>query len=952
MAVIADIELRAGFQVRVRWYAQATQRYPANENEYYSTFFTSLEPNSNFELSDPRFDINAINDDAGNLQYIIRDVCYTETLVPQFVDFIYINPDYITSTVLSSRVDGGANIIHVDANPDINFSDTTLAAGNKIQIGPIQSDVYTIEGVYSDAAGTTADVNGRYIRLTTQTTKTFAAGLIVALSDTVSGTYPDSTATTALARILDNTGSLNTGTIQVTTPLYFDLEETVRRFYYDASLQTPFNGARGSGDTTNLTVIDPRDITREIEAGWWAAGDMDNEAAEEACLIDSQGFLIAKRDRAHAYTQVLYYAERETDACTTQDEGFYLSNHPDFTDTGFTSIRNDNAGLTLPQEGFYAWSTPTIIFTNTLVSIFWGDNQYRPGYNVLADDEDSIFFPDTGLGIAGDIWIDAQIDGEAISFQLTDAIRDQNGSTIPGITDVWAIDRATITNPSSNLVGDGALNGLAELITYPSSSPRRFAVNRFVRYWNGTEFDAGRVHPTLLIDNCPSQLSDSINIMHYSTQQDAACNSNPFQDAAGNTVHTVYYLTVSGSDFVAGNVTAIFTDPFGNNSDTPSALGVRYIRLNDVVYFWNGNSLSIENDPCTSKYCSDPSALNFGTGTIPDNSLCVYPQTICDDPGALNYTPPSNRNDGDIIDNGICQYPVPDTYFVGTDLVSSGATPAAAYNINVSGGNLNYLTTDSYNVTVTVTLNPGWEGSIPTVSFIPPGIESGGPLANGESVTVSYVIGNATATEIPPEMVDPAVYTGNYSTDQNVICDGGGDSVTLYYDPTVGFGVGTALHQNQTFLSSGIGVSAFDGWYTDSPTFRVAGGSIAEIGVSCPVEPMIEFTVPSNVAINPDFTSPTNPRATSDSGFLSLLVSSVNNPSNLELRYQWILVSGQSSFQTSSGSSTDIDFRLQANPGTGGDIAHVIVTVSYIDPNDGAQISIDTRDFYVISSLL
>ena len=954
MAIITDIELTAGFQVRVRWYAQATQRYPANENEYYSTFFTSLEPNSTFQLSDPRFDVMNINDDPANLQYVIRDVCHTQTLVPQFVDFIYINPDYRVSTVLAARVDGGSETITVDANPDGNFSNDTISAGTLIQIGPIQSDVYYVQSVSGTTItlGTGPDASGRFYPATT--TKTFPIDSIVALyENVVSGTYPDTSPETALARILDNTGSLFTGTIQVTTPLYYDIGETVRRFYYDSALQTPFNGARGSGDTENIVVIDPRDITKEIEAGWWAAGDTDNEAAEEACLIDSEGFLIAKRDREHAFDAVLYYAERETAACTTLDEGFYLANHPDFTDVGFTSIRNSDGANSIPKEGFYAWSSPTIIFTSSMVSIFWGDNQYRPGYTVVpSDDHDSIFFQQDGL--QGSITFSGMLNGVSIQFTVDDTAMTPAGALLADITDKWEIDRATITEVAGLMDGD---NGLLELIVYPDSSERSFAVNRFVRYWNpeaagGPAFDAGRVHPSLLIDNCPSRLSNDTNIEFYSSQSAAAC------EIGGQSLE-VWFYTVTGDTFGAGNVTGIFTDAFGPNSDVPSALGIGYVRFGGVVFFWNGNSLEVQNDPCSALFCNNMAAVNFGqdingnpvptdTG-FPDENQCILPQPYCNVEGATNYNP--NPGQYDVADPNVCEYP---SYNVNVTRTSTGVTDpfnAVRYQENGEG---NYGVDTRYEVNVVVALISGYEwegGNSPQVSY-DDGNQTGGPFSSGTQITVPYTVGTATVVETGNDPLPPTigyqVYTGKYATDQTTLCNGGGTDVTAYYTKNISLGVGGFLSSSPDGFNSdghiqeGF-VSVSDGWYTTSTaTFRVESGQVLEFNVACdsgnvdpPVTPVQVPSYSSPLAGAYDITV-----TTGFTDFTSITVS-VLDPNLAVTNVEWSFSGGQSSnfgfgfvppLYLGGSSTANIFFN-----GNGGDTTTLTATIIYTDENGNSQ---------------
>ena len=59
MAIIADRVLEGAYQVEIRWYVVGSQRYPADENEYFSTYYEQLEPGQEFVLIDPAF----INED-------------------------------------------------------------------------------------------------------------------------------------------------------------------------------------------------------------------------------------------------------------------------------------------------------------------------------------------------------------------------------------------------------------------------------------------------------------------------------------------------------------------------------------------------------------------------------------------------------------------------------------------------------------------------------------------------------------------------------------------------------------------------------------------------------------------------------------------------------------------------------------------------------------------------
>ena len=166
MAIIQDAELEAGFQVVIRWYVSASQRYPADENKYFTTFFQTLEPGEQFVLTDPKFDLSQINDDHDNLEYIIRDICYTQTLLPANLDFDFYQPGYIRKTALVATVNFGSTILSVEntvAEPH------GLAADVEIQIGPLPGDVYVIDSI--DNAQPAAE-----LVLKTPLQKSFGAG--------------------------------------------------------------------------------------------------------------------------------------------------------------------------------------------------------------------------------------------------------------------------------------------------------------------------------------------------------------------------------------------------------------------------------------------------------------------------------------------------------------------------------------------------------------------------------------------------------------------------------------------------------------------------------------------------------------------------------------------------------------------------------------------------------
>ena len=277
MAIIQDAELEAGFQVMIRWYVSSSQRYPADENEYYTTFFNVIEPNQAFELIDSRFDEDAVRakESAGGeddpLEFIIRDICYVKTLTPQFVAFHYTYPGYIFRTFTTVDAAIGATTLTVQDVSD-------LAANVFIQIGPQQGDVYQIDSI-TNTAGVGSDI----ITLKSALTKPFLAGTSVNEDDgTAVPNYPDSMAATGISRILshENPDDTSTDPLEANTPLYYDTGETVLRYYYTNSLEVPFNGARGLGET-----VDREPITyngNQYVARWWAISDIDEGPATKS----------------------------------------------------------------------------------------------------------------------------------------------------------------------------------------------------------------------------------------------------------------------------------------------------------------------------------------------------------------------------------------------------------------------------------------------------------------------------------------------------------------------------------------------------------------------------------------------------------------------------------------------------------------------------------------------
>ena len=584
MAIIQDVENEAGFQVLVRWFARASQRYPAAENTYYSTFFNTLNPNEGFILQDDAFNINNINDVAADLEYVIFDVCHVQTLLPQSVGTRYFNPDYIEKATLTSDANIGDTTLSVD---DISG----LGVNANIQIGPIQSDFYNI----SSLSGTTVTLN-------VPLTKNFLAGEDVSDANAIAN-YPDMIGANVVARILDNNGSLRTDSIQVTHPIYYDEAETVRRYYYDSFFAEPFNGARGSGSTTNQTTT-INDVV--YEAAWWAFGDEDNSAATEGVLIDSQGFVVVIDGREqvlgrdHAFELYLSIGEGARTSCTNPETSLYFGNHPNYSSSDITmattSIRTAEGGL--PGAGYYTWT-----------------------------------------------------------------------STVPANVN-----------------------------------------QRYVRYWNGTAFESGRV-ATGFVDNCPRTVTDFISVEIFGTLQDLVCNN-------GGVSRTLWFYS-NNDTFTPGNLTAVYTNEYGPDSDFPSALGASYIKANDKNYVWNGTTLTEDSGtPCDmGRYCGDPLALNgVSRDGIRDDSLCVYRSRFCNEPTASNYL-----MIGDVTYNNVTELYQADQTAQDTFSVCNFNAPrfaTYAIELNITGpreGRTMLVNPDNgfegetWNISYSITLTDGYE---------------------------------------------------------------------------------------------------------------------------------------------------------------------------------------------------------------------------------------------------
>ena len=332
MAIIADRVLEGAYQVEIRWYVVGSQRYPADENEYFSTYYEQLEPGQEFVLADPAFNLAEINEDVTDIEYVIRDFCHIQSLIPQNTGITYFQ---------SGRADIN-NFITADANEDdttIEVDDVSMImVGIPIQIGPLQWDVRNI-----------TDITGNTVTLDTPLDRGYASGTAVSTSSNLMN-YPDGDPAATIARIYDTDGATLAAAVVVQHPLFFDESETVKRYYYSAVLERPFNGARGFGESVNGTVVHNGET---IFGGWWAMGENDNMAAERAELITADGTVIAVRDGDYPFEVMLSYsATGESSACVQTETERYFGNHSLFENDGFTDFLREDG--TVPAIGYYA----------------------------------------------------------------------------------------------------------------------------------------------------------------------------------------------------------------------------------------------------------------------------------------------------------------------------------------------------------------------------------------------------------------------------------------------------------------------------------------------------------------------------------------------------------------------------------------------------------------------
>lgn len=699
MAIITEVEAEAGFQIMIRWFAKASQRYPVNENEYYFTSFPMLTPGDQFVLADPRFDINNINDIEADLEYTIRDFCYVQTLLPQFVGFTYIQPDYRQATLLTMGADVGATTITVAANSFMQEDNIltptliTLAAGDTIVIGPRPEDTRMI-----------VSVAGMVITLDEPLSRSFPSATAVNLFPVVSlpvpgvgvVPYPDVTAPAGLARVLNNDGDLLTDTLEVNTPIFFDTGETIRRYYYSASLDVPFNGSRGPGDTIDTMVLHNGET---ISGGWWVFGEADNTAGTESILIDAQGFELDTRERDNAFTFTLSRSDTESQACGGASSATYYGNHSNFTNVGMTSLVNTDQ--TDAATGYYAWT--------------------------------------------------------------------------------------------NNIMGSGDIG------------------NRFVRYWNGRNFESGRVGAGSFAP-CPIALTATIQGTTYTLPQDFACLDN-------GTTRNLWYDATGDGTFTATNVTAIYTDQFGPNSDPSSLLPSLYLRAGGTGYFWDGTTLTVQAIACLNmRYCGNVLATNASAGPgIRDDSLCNFPRIICGNAAATNYTPPGSRLSTDSIDNSTCTFPAARSarYTVSGEI--GGPRAGIVGSVSADSGEDG----DTWNISASYTLAANHE-------WVTTPTSSGNSVYDAGSNTLTF---SDSGTFAGADVNIPITLTGRGETRVQITAVPGCNTVGAFNYDATSDGTQDCFFDAGTFAFASIGSTACDDANGASQTSRTLARSDADSNI-------------------------------------------------------------------------------------------------------------------------
>ena len=787
MAIIADVELEAGFQVVIRWYAIAARRYPLDENDYYETTFETLQPNAQFELVDPRFNLAEINEEVDNIEYVIRDICHVQSLAPEYVGFDYVQPDYTEVSLLTQDYVANDITVHV--------ADASLfGLTEQIQIGTNPTNVSNIMSI------NTAE---NILVLTAGVPKSVIVGQqgFVAHANIVAG-YPDSTAQTMIARVLDNDGNLNTEPLVVTTPIYFDSTESPKRYFVDSSLETLYNGARGSGDTVDQIIEWPLGSGNMIRAGWWGIGQVDNDPADTAALITNGGVVLATRSSQHAFEITLTYGGSEAVACTGGVTDQYFANHSRFRtageEPGVTSFVTTESGT--PPAGFYAWTSN--LGDRVTLNGFTGDDRIFNGTYFIAATTptfDTGFDPDDTESntVAGSLVYQK---GDYYIWNRFDTQPNQGGwhvsTTNPA--DRWAFSASTATPQTEQLadlttwfsnIGDAPGTPTAITDTIQVVIQAGDAGGRFVRYWDGEQFLNDVVAPGLEAP-CPLDLPNSQVIRTFDNEDLMACS------VEGDGVEqTVYYETFDGT-FSAGQVTAIYTDPLGRSSAMPSDIGATFIQVGSfdpdgtfvgTKYVWNGSTLVESVAVCNMlRYCNDPAAVNTESipGGIIDNSLCQYADPICTNIGASNYLEPAQRTMPpytELTTAPTCTFP---TYTAETDTTNAIIGPPEGYTITEDS--FTGLNGSTYSLCATLELTPGFEwvsGPLASTSDVNGTVISNYKLQYDFNLNGSAVI-NAMGQIITPLPADGSTIAMHVGTFTGEVRRSAG-LLTAMYDETI-----------------------------------------------------------------------------------------------------------------------------------------------------------------------
>ena len=758
MAIIADAELEAGFQVMVRWYAIAARRYPLDENDYYETYYETLQPNEEFVLFDERFDLDTLNEELDNIEYVIRDVCHVESLAPEYIGFDYIQPDYRVRTTLTQD--------YVANDLEVHVADASLfGLTENIQIGTHPSNVSSIMSI---------NLLQNILVLTGGVNKSEEAGGIVANANIVAD-YPDEDAPSMVARILDNDGNLVSDPLEVTTPIYFDSTESPKRYFRDQALTQLFNGARGSGDTVDQIITHNGEPVR---GGWWGLGPSMGAAADTAVLISHGGVVLATRSSRHAFPITLTYSGSLALACDGGVTSQYFANHSRFrtagTEEGVTSFVT--ADSEVPPNGYYAWTSN--LGDRVTIGGFVGDAaRFNGTYFIAATTPvfSTGFDPDNTENntVAGSLVYQK---GDYYIWNRFDTQPNQGGWHISTIdpTDIWAfgIEMGT-TAPQADLLRNlNAWQTADEAAATATFAPVTETIEvvmqsgdggqRYVRFWRDGEFVRDEIF-TGIEEPCPLMIPNSQVARFFTTEPFLACSV----EGDGELV-TLYYESYDNT-FSAGQVHEIFRDTQGLVDLEAGFIQVGSFDADGMFvgtkYTWNGSVLTENTAVCNMlRYCNDPLATNYEelTGGMIDNTTCNYAMPICVNVGATNYLEPAQRTNPpytEIQDAPVCTFP---EYTAEMDITPAITGPAEGYSITTE--EFTALNGTTYTISAVLELAAGYEwvsGPVATAPATVPGFLLTDPVQDNNATIApnQYRIDfsgnlNASVTLTPMGQID------------------------------------------------------------------------------------------------------------------------------------------------------------------------------------------------------